>query len=452
MLLPVSYNANRERTISVESLVNMQPEVTYGGRQPVVLVTCPGRKQFSETTETGGGRAIIDSRGTPYAVIGSGLYRISSAGTATKVGDVYGAGIVSMSLSINEIHIASQGAGYIYNIDTEVLTPISDPDYPKGGTSTFINGRFVVEDPTPGVGGRFYFSALLDGSSWAPLDYNTAERKSDDAVAVFAYGETLLLFGTRSIEPWSGDADGFLPIPGAMIPIGLKAKHSVAEASGRLFFLDSEGQVREMQGYQTRVVSTPAVNTLIGSDEDAEATAYVFEGRTIYEISTSTATICYDATTSEQLGKPVWFKRASGGGRHATRGGCFSYGEVLSVSYDDGKVYSLSRDVLPDEREVVLQVPVDDDARQWRILDEVELIGRTGTGAIPDVDPLVMLRVSRDNGYTYGEEKTAGIGHIGQYDKRVRWRRFGRALQMALKFRMTDAYDWTILGIRLRGR
>jgi hypothetical protein len=451
LLLPVTYNANRERTLSVESLTNLQPEITYGGRQPVALITCPGLKQFAASL-TGSGRGLIEVRGIAYAVIGLALYRISESGILTKVGDVYGSGSVTMSQSGNQIHIATNAGGYIADLGALTITSISDPDYPNGKTTTFINGRFVNDDPSPGIGGRFYYSGLLDGSVWDALDFDTAERKSDDAVAVRAYGETLIVFGTRSVEFWQGVADGFLPIPGALLPIGLGARYSVAEASGLVFFLDSEGQVRQMQGYQTQVVSTPAVNALIDSDADAEATAYVYEGRTIYEISTATDTVCYDATTSTQIGKPVWFKRSTAGGRHKLRGSCFAYGKVLTLGYDDGRVYELSREVIPDVRELVIQVPVDDDSRAWRILDEVELIGRTGTGAIPDVDPQVMLRVSRDNGYTYGEEKWAGLGTVGQYAKRVRWRRFGRAQQMAMKFRQTDPYDWTITGVRLRGR
>lgn len=452
LLLPVTYNANRERTISVESLTNMQPEVTFGGRQPVALITCPGLKQFSSAINPGIGRGIIESRGTLYAVIGSYLYKFSSTGTATVVGNVYGSGLVGMSTSGTEIHIAAGGSGYICDTNTDTVTTITDSDYPNGKTTAFLNGRFITDDPTPGVGGRFYYSNVLNGTVWDALNFDTAERKSDDALSVWAYGESLVVFGTRSVEFWQGVADGFLPIPGALLPIGLGARYSVAEAAGSVFFMDNEGQVREMRGYQTAVVSTPAVNSLIAADSDAEATAYVYEGRTIYEISTSTDTICYDATTSALIGKPVWFKRSTNDSRHKLKGSCFAYGKVLSLGYDDGRVYELTRNAMPDVREFTVQVPVDDDARRWLILDEVELIGRTGTGAIPDVDPQVMLRVSRDNGYTYGEEKWAGVGTVGQYDKRVRWRRFGRAQQMSMKFRMTDQYDWTVTGVRLRGR
>lgn len=452
MLLPLSYNANRERTVSVDTLVNLQPEVTYGGRQPVALVTCPGLKEFSAATNPGIGRGILAVRGILYAVIGSYLYRIASDGTATEVGSVFGTGLVGMSTSGTEIHIAASASGYYYNVDTEVVSTITDADYPNGTTSAYLNARFITDDPTPGVSGRFYWSGILDASAWESLDFATAERKSDDTEAAWAYGETLVIFGTRSVEFWQGDASGYLPIPGALLPYGLLAKRSVAEAAGFLFFLDSDGQVRQMQGYQASVISTPAVQFALQEDSTAEGCAYVYEGRTIYEISTDTVTLAYDATSSALLGRPIWFKRQTADGRHKQRGAVYCYGKILTLGYDDGKVYELSRDVIPDVREFTVSIPVDDDTRSWRILDEIELVGRTGTGAIPDVSPQVMLRLSRNNGYVEGEEKWVGLGTVGDYAKRIRWRRLGRFLQMSMTFRQTDSYDWTVLGVRLRGR
>ena len=453
MLLPVglTYNENRERTVSVESVTNMQPEVTYGGRQPVSLITCPSLTQFSAgNANASEGRGIHVAGGVPYAVLGNYLYSFDSSGNATSHGVIDGSGIVSMSSSFTELHIAVFDTGYIFNLGTQVLTKITDADYFQGYSTAFLNGRFISEDPSPTTGGRFGYSDLLDGTSWQGLDYATAERKTDDAVAVWAFGEGLIIFGTNSIEFWSGDASGYVPVPGALLPFGLLARRSVAEAGGVLFFLDSDGQVRAMEGYNAQVVSTPAVQTALASDTSAEGCAYVFEGKTIYEISTSSITLCFDATTSALVGKPVWFKKSTSASRWKGRGAAFAYGKWLQLAHDDGKVYELSRSAIPDAREFTVMIPVDDDSRQWRILDEIELIGRTGTGV--EESPQIMLRLSRNNGFVYNEEKLAGLGTVGKYAERVRWRRLGRFQQMALKFRQTDAYDWTVLGVRLRGR
>lgn len=455
MLIPaaISYNAGRERTIDVEDAVNIQPEFTYGGRQPVALTTCPGLTQFSEGTAAGvEGRAAISVNGVLYAVIGNTLYKFSDAGVATNLGNIDGNGVCHMSASLSEIHIAVFSTGWVFDIGTEILTKITDSGYPQGYTTAYLNGRFITEDPTPGSAGRFYYSDVLDGTTWNELSFATAERKSDDALAVWALGESLLIFGTRSIEYWTPTASGFDPVTNAVLPYGLGARDSVAEAAGVAFFLDSNGQVRALSGYDSQVVSNTAVENAIGLDSTAEGCAYVFEGKVIYEISTSTITLCYDLTSSQQMGFPVWFQKRTADGRWKGRGCVYAHNTLLQLAYNDRKVYKLNRDAIPDEREFTVQVPVDDDTRSWIRLDEIELIGRSGTGAIPDTDPKVMLRLSRDNGYTKDEEKWVGVGTVGDYAKRIRWRRLGRFLQMSMTFRMTDSYDWTVLGIRLRGR
>lgn len=454
MLIPaaLSYNANREKTIDVENLVNIQPEFTYGGRQPAALITTPDLTEFSAATGVASeGRGAIEVNGIMYAVIGTQLYKFSDAGVATALGSIDGTGICRLSASLTEIHIAVFDTGYVFNIGTEVLTKITDAGYPQGRTTAYINGRFVIEDPTPATSGRFYYSDVLDGTTWNELNFATAERKTDDGVSVWASGESLLIFGTRSVEFWTPTASGFDPVTNAVLPYGLIARYSLAEVAGVVFFLDSNGQVRALSGYNSQVISTPAVEALLASNESAEGSAYVFEGKTIYEISTSTATICYDLTTSQLMGFPVWFQKSTSDGRFKGRGCIFAHDKLLQLAYDDRKVYELSRTAIPDEREFTVQIPVDDDVRAWVRLHEIELIGRSGTGAIPDTDPKVMLRISRNNGYVKDEEKWVGIGTVGDYAKRIRWRRLGRFLQMSLTFRMTDAYDWTVLGIRLRG-
>jgi len=454
MLLPVglSYNENRERTVSVESVTNMQPEVTIGGRQQVALITCPGLTQFADSGIQGVGRGIISINGNIYAVVGSSFIKIQSNGTVTIIGLIDGSGPVRMSASSVEIHIAVFDTGYIFNLSSETLTQITDTDYPQGRATAYIGGRFVTESPDPGTSDRFYYSGLLNGGSWEGLDFATAERKTDDVINLSADSDTLNVYGTRSIEFWAPTATSFDPIPGAVLPYGLGARYSLAESSGVNFFLDSNGQVRALSGYQGQVVSTPAVEYALDKDSDAQGCAYVFEGKLIYEISRSNLTLCYDVTTSQLVGKPIWFKKETADSRWKGFG-CVDLGTKLyQLGFDDSKIYSLDRATIPDVREFTIMIPTDDDNRGWSVIDELELIGRSGTGAIPDIDPQIMLRVSRDNGYTEGEEKWMGVGTVGQYAKRIRWRRFGRFRQCSLNFRQTDLYDWTVLGVRVRGR
>jgi hypothetical protein len=259
------------------------------------------------------------------------------------------------------------------------------------------------------------------------------------------------VFGAESVEYWRGDATGFLPITGTTQPIGLAAKYSVGQIENSVCFLANDGSVRTMSGYQTTSISTPAVEAALNSDPDTECITYREQGHTIFEFSTSSITLCYDASQSKLLGRHVWFEKSHSAGRNNISASVYAFGKNLVGSISDGTIYELTRAAYPDAREFTLPSIADDNSLRWNKLDRLELICRTGTGAVPDEQPKMMLRASRDNGYTYGEERWADMGTLGQYATRVKWRRFGRFLNMNLKFRLTDQTDLTVIGVNANG-
>jgi hypothetical protein len=56
------------------------------------------------------------------------------------------------------------------------------------------------------------------------------------------------------------------------------------------------------------------------------------------------------------------------------------------------------------------------------------------------------LEVSKDGGHSWGSEKTRSMGKIGEYRKRVIWRRLGRAYDFVFRLRTTDPVKTTIVG------
>jgi hypothetical protein len=59
---------------------------------------------------------------------------------------------------------------------------------------------------------------------------------------------------------------------------------------------------------------------------------------------------------------------------------------------------------------------------------------------------MMMLQVSRDGGNTWGSERWCGAGEIGEYRKRVIWRRLGAADDFVIKFRWTEPCKLAVLG------
>jgi len=67
----------------------------------------------------------------------------------------------------------------------------------------------------------------------------------------------------------------------------------------------------------------------------------------------------------------------------------------------------------------------------------VELEFEYGTGGSSDAQ--VMLRWSDDYGHTWSQEYWKPMGKIGEYLKRLRWKRLGQSRDGVFEIRMTDA-------------
>jgi hypothetical protein len=65
----------------------------------------------------------------------------------------------------------------------------------------------------------------------------------------------------------------------------------------------------------------------------------------------------------------------------------------------------------------------------------------TGQGA----DPLVMLRLSRDGGHTWGEPLTMSAGALGAYSTRVIARRLGQARDTVFEVTVSDPVAWSLV-------
>jgi len=76
----------------------------------------------------------------------------------------------------------------------------------------------------------------------------------------------------------------------------------------------------------------------------------------------------------------------------------------------------------------------------------------TGSVVVAGEDPQVMLRWSDDGGHTWSSEHWAPMGKIGQYYKRVIWRRLGMTEKLrdrVYEISGTDPVKITIMGAEL---
>ena len=454
-------------------MVNLFPEIVpEGGKEPGFLNRAPGL-QFQQTIGTGPIRALWahQTNGSDfYVVSGTEFYKVTGlTATPTKLGDVTGTGPVSIADNGTQIFLACNGPSYIYNEVTNVFAQITDPDFPGAVTVGYLDGYFVFNEPNSQ---KIWVTELLDGTSVDPLDFASAEGSPDGLVAVNVDHREAWLFGTDSIEVWynAGQADFPLTrIQGAFNEIGCVASFSIAKLDNGLFWLgtDARGQgiVYRANGYTGVRVSTHAIEYAIaqyGNISDAVAYTYQQEGHAFYVLTfpSANATWVYDVATQAWHERAGWNTATGEFTRHRSNCQCNFGGNTVVGDYENGNIYTLDLDVYADNGGIQKWL------RSWRALPtgqnnlkrtaqhSLQLDCESGTGLITGQgsDPEIMLRWSDDGGHTWSNEHLSKMGKIGEYYRRVFWRRLGMTLKLrdrVYEVSMTDPVKTAIMGAEL---
>jgi len=431
-------------------MVNMYPElVPEGGKTSAFLSRCPGLRRLV-AAGSGPIRGLWALKEYLYAVSGGTFYRLSLIGTSTRwrieaLGTVSGSGPVSISDNGTQIFIACNPESFIYNSTTEVFAQITDPDFPGAVKVGYLDGYFVFNEPNSA---RVWVTSLLDGLSVDPLDFASAEGDPDGLVSLIVDHREAWLFGTNSIEVWY---DAGLPdfplqrIQGAFNEIGCEAPYSVAKLDNGLFWLGSDargrGIVYRSSGYTGQRISTHAIEWQIqqyGNLSDAIGYTYQQDGHAFYVLIFPTAqtTWVYDVATQ------AWHERAgwSNGNfvRHRSNCQVVYNNEVIVGDFENGNIYAFDLDVYSDNGDIQKWL------RSWRALPpntnnlkrtahhslQVDCESGVGTNTGQGSNPQMMLRWSDDGGHTWSNEHWTSVGKIGEYYRRVIWRRLGMTLKL----------------------
>lgn len=448
-------------------MVNLFPEATpENGKTIGYLNRAPGLKLFA-TVGNGPIRGLWAVNQYMYVVSGQTLYKVTSAGVATSIGFIGGITPVSMADNGTQIFIAANPNGYIYNVQTNVLQQINDVDFPGAVTVGFIDGYFVFNEPNSQ---RVWITGLYDGTTVDPLEFASAEGAPDNIVAVNVNHREVWLFGTNSVEVWynSGDVDFPLTrIQGSFNELGCAAPYSIAKLDNVLFWLGRDargyGIVYRARGYVGERISTHAIEYAIqsyGDISNAIAYSYQQEGHLFYVLTFPTAskTWVFDSVTG------AWHERAgwvnSQFTRHRSNCQVFFNNLTLVGDYQNGNVYSFDLDVYDDNGDVQKWL------RSWRALPpnqndlkrtaqhSLQLDAESGVGlnSGQGSQPQVLLRWSDDGGHTWSNQHSANMGAIGEYGKRMFWRRLGMTVKLrdrVYEISGTDPVKIAIMGANL---
>jgi hypothetical protein len=456
---------SRSRNFDASRLVNLYPEASGSGQSKAVamLIGTPGLKPFT-TAGTGGIQGMLRFSATQAVVVsGSNVYLMDPAGAVTLLGAaVVTNSPISMASNGTVVMLVTGVAGYVINPLSATMVQIVDPAFIGADRVDFVDGYFVFNKPGTG---QFQITGLQT-TSIDPLDFATAEGSPDLLLSLVVDHREIWLFGETSTEVFfnSGDNDfPFSRIQGAFIQQGIAAKFTAVRFADSLAWLsfneEGQGMVVKSQGYQAVRISTHALEFAIAQYpriDDAFSFSYQQEGHRflVMTFPSGNATWVYDDSTQ------LWHERAwrnpadASLNRHRAQCMMAFANKILVGDFATGAIYQWDLDTYSDNGDplpAIRQVPhVASDSNVWQFFRKLWVDMETGVGLTTGQgsDPQVMLTWSDDGGHTFpvANERWASFGKIGEYRRRVNFRRLGRSRDRVFRLTITDPVKRILIG------
>lgn len=378
-------------------------------------------------------RAMSEVSGTLYVVCNNRLYGVSMAGSVTDVGAISDSVNATVSGNFGKAAITVNNRYFV--LSGTISEPAAGAFTAIGGAD-YIGGYTVI---TEAGGRRFEWSALANASSLPGLNFSTADGKDDLCIRPFEINGSLYIFKERSHEVWyltgNAGAGAFQRQVGGVINVGLKSFGLLCRIDIGAFMVGDDNRAY-IVGNGLTPVSNPAVETAITNSTPLFCFTYDDEGHTFCVITFRDAPAwVYDTATQE------WHERAYGPDFAPWQvSASAQFGTMKCVAQYGGKIANLTRATsdagvsLP--RRMVSRTLANDGQRF--VVDELEVFPRQGFDAAS-----IMLRMSRDNGITWGSPKVRAFS-VGEYGKRVIWRALGQFRQATAEITISDAKEITM--------
>lgn len=448
---------HQSRVVAGEDCINLFPEaIPQGNKARSALFPAPGVTEFASVNDSPG-RGAFAHDGRFFAVFGRTLYEFTSAGVATNRGTVAVDGnpatFDTNGDGGNELLITSGGAGYVFDLGTNAFTtPLA-----SGATMCGqLDGFFVSLNATTST---MRISESLDGLTWSGTQIAQRTSASDPWIAMIVQRGEVYLFGDKTGEVWYNAGLSPFPLadrPEGFFQVGIASTFSLAKFMGTIAWLGrteaGNPAVYQMDGYTPVKISTPAIEWLIQTYDDAVGVedaigwSYDREGHSFYVLTfpTSDRTFVYDGTTQKWHRRGYWDNATAAFLEYRPMFHAHCFNKNLVLDSDSFKVYSLSSTVYADvggaELRRVRRMPHVSAENKQIYFGAVELecdrgIGQTtGQGS----DPVVGLRASNDGGNTWGASRMRNVGKIGNYTTRVRWESGGSGRDRVWELWSTD--------------
>lgn len=430
-----SANERTRGNLPALPVVNMFVEQAPSEAIGIAMQSRPGLADRVEDMGAGPVQAVFKADG----VLGGTLYGVSGGSFysgGTLVGAVDGSGPFSMAGYEDKLFVA--GGTSLWGYDGTTLAAIAFPDDAPVvkcvvGASRVITIRGDTE--------KFYWSDVL-GDTISALAFASAEQQPDRLKDLLFWSDSLILFGSETVEFWPNTADPDLPfqvLEGRTYRRGIKGTGCATLFGPTFAWVTDTNQV--CLESPENIISGPGLEARIEASTSVKLWSFYLEGTEFLALTLDNETQVFSYRSRlwsqfESAGEDNWVP-------HCFAGGVFG-SSVDGKTLAWGNAWEDIGGTL--ERRFRAGAPFD---AAGVILSEVQL--RTnpgGTGYLSGtyLSPTVEMRSSRDGGNTWGNWRATGLGEQGQYRKRVQWKACGMASRpgVLLEFRVTDPVDLRI--------
>ena len=433
------------------------------GKTQWAITAAPGLANFG--TALGDSiRAMLVVGSYLYVVAGFQVFKVDSSGVSTSLGGFATSGAVYMRHGRTiPVQIALVAQGLYYVIQSDVLTQITDSDLPPPTGLGYLDGYGVLTTTQS----RFFLTGLDDFTTIDPLDVAEVQAVPDAIIAVHELGREVIFFCESHTEWWQDTGNADFPFERSQsVDIGWLSvaadaivSFDLPDGSGLVIIgVCSDHSVRMLRGYGAQVISTPEIENLIrlldeaGNASQLTATSWSWGGRNFYCLS------C-DGWTRVFNGKD-WHERKSYGSDRWRVSKVVNFaGKLIAGDATTGQLYTMNDDTYDEAgHPLVMEIitpPVH--AFPYRgIMNTLYIDAASGVGlnttAPQNLDPTMMLDISRDGGDTFAVTREIALGELGQTAKRLQpERRLGTFGQkgVAFRFRISAAVQKLILAAAL---
>ena len=376
--------------------------------------------------------------GDVFSVSNGVLYREDDV-----IGAVAGPGPFFIAASSTELAVC--GSGPLYRYDGATLVAVTFPSLAYVTKVVFHDGLFLAARADTQ---KWYFSAVLDADTWDALDFGSAESSPDNILDMAILNDTMVLFGSSSIEFHANTGDADLPyqrIEQRIFPKGVKATGTVVTLDNTLFFVGSDGLVYRLGEVPERI-SDNGIEERVEQSATVAAFGFPYEGHAFYCIRLDDGTFAYDASTQQ------WCEFQTAGGQF--RGRCACMDGATAILGDDtaGKLWTL--DGYADDTDTLTRLFTAGAHIEGGtlVIDNLLIeanVGWTEVLSGQGSDPVTEARFSRDAGATWGDWRAVSLGAQGAYRNKAEWRRCGMYdfPGMLCEVRVTDPVPFRVSGV-----